>query len=90
MIRLNKLPEAPKLLKAGLREAEEKDVKPIWKLYERYMKRFDLQHVLNEDEVRYQFLSGRGTGELKDGRREGQVVWCYVVEVRLCVALSGW
>jgi len=37
---------------------------------------------MTEDEIRHQFLSGKGTGERRqdDSRREGQIVWTYVVE----------
>jgi glycylpeptide N-tetradecanoyltransferase len=39
---------------------------------------------MTEDEIRHQFLSGKGTGEKRqdNSRREGQVVWTYVVEVK--------
>ena len=47
------------------------------------MERFDMVPLFEEEDVRHQFLSGRGTGEREasTGRRLGQVVWAYVVEV---------
>ncbi|KAI0341836.1 N-myristoyl transferase [Trametopsis cervina] len=84
MIRLNKVPERPKLLAQGLREMEEKDVPEVTKLYGKYMQRFGMSINLNEDEVRHNFLSGRGDGPGSPDSwkrpREGQVVWTYVVE----------
>ncbi|ELU43842.1 N-myristoyl transferase [Rhizoctonia solani AG-1 IA] len=78
MIRQNAVPDSFTL--AGLREMEEKDIKDVLELYEKYMQRFQLTPVMDEAEMRHHMLSGRGTGERKDGRREGQVVWAYVVE----------
>ncbi|KAI0636740.1 N-myristoyl transferase [Trametes polyzona] len=84
MIRLHKLPERPRLLDHGLREMEERDVPQIADLFSRYMKRFTMFPVMNEDEVRHQFLSGLGEGprgpDSWKNPREGQVVWTYVVE----------
>jgi len=47
------------------------------------MERFDMIPLLEEEDVMHQFLSGRGRGEKEapTGRRSGQVVWTYVVEV---------
>jgi len=82
MIRQFKVASAPTLSRAGLREMEERDVSAVADLYKRYMERFDMIPLLEEDEVRHQFLSGRGRGEREaSGRRQGQVVWTYVVEV---------
>ncbi|EGN93299.1 hypothetical protein SERLA73DRAFT_189863, partial [Serpula lacrymans var. lacrymans S7.3] len=80
MIRVNKLPSVPHI--KGLREMEEKDVPEVAELFTRYMQRFDMAPVMTLDEVRHQFLSGRGEGEkgTDDNRRLGQVVWTYVVE----------
>ncbi|KAI0273347.1 N-myristoyl transferase [Gloeopeniophorella convolvens] len=82
MIRQYKVPSAPALTRAGLREMEDRDVPAVTDLYRRYMTRFDMIPVLEEEDVRHQFLSGRGTGELDSStrRRQGQVVWAYVVE----------
>lgn len=84
MIRLNKVPERPRLESQGLREMEEKDVPEVTALYDAYMKRFGMAIILTEDEVRHQFLSGRGVGPTEKDSwrkpREGQVVWTYVVE----------
>lgn len=84
MIRVHKVPEVPLLAKKGLREMEEADVEEVSELYLRYMKRFDMAPVMSKEELQHQFLSGRGTGQRKaawKGRRQGQVVWTYVVEV---------
>jgi glycylpeptide N-tetradecanoyltransferase len=83
MIRQFKVPSTPTLSRAGLREMEERDVPAVTELYGRYMERFDMIPLLEEDDVLHQFLSGRGKGELEasTGRRPGQVVWTYVVEV---------
>ncbi|KAK7693731.1 hypothetical protein QCA50_003303 [Cerrena zonata] len=86
MIRLNKVPEKPRLIEPqyGMRELEDKDVPEVAALYERYMKRFGMAIHFTEEEVRHHFLSGRGNGpSVKDSwktPREGQVVWSYVVE----------
>ena len=85
MIRLHKLPDRPRLLDQGLREMEERDVPQVADLFSRYMERFGMVPVMNEDEVRHQFLSGLGEGPRGGNtwkiKREGQVVWTYVVEV---------
>jgi Myristoyl-CoA:protein N-myristoyltransferase, C-terminal domain len=67
----------------GLREMEDYDVPQVTKLWERYMARFGMATVMNEDEIRHYLLSGHGEGPIRKGRREGQVVWSYVVEARL-------
>ena len=85
MIRLNRVADRPHLLGHGLRELEEKDVPQVTELYNKYMQRFGMAIVLTQNEVRHQFLSGRGPGgHSKDSwkrPRTGQVVWTYVVEV---------
>ncbi|KAI0362380.1 N-myristoyl transferase [Trametes cingulata] len=84
MIRLHKLPDRPRLLDHGLREMEDRDVPQVTDLFARYMQRFDLVPVMSEDEVRHQFLSGLGEGprgpDSWKTKRDGQVVWAYVVE----------
>ncbi|KAG8685399.1 glycylpeptide N-tetradecanoyltransferase [Ceratobasidium sp. 395] len=35
---------------------------------------------MSEEEMRHHMLSGRGTGEPQNGRRQAQVVWAYVVQ----------
>jgi glycylpeptide N-tetradecanoyltransferase len=82
MIRVFKLPSTPHI-GSSLREMEEKDVPQVTGLYTRYMLRFDMAPIMTEDEVRHQFLSGKGIGEKskENFRRDGQVVWTYVVEV---------
>jgi glycylpeptide N-tetradecanoyltransferase len=84
MVRQAKVPSIPTLARSGLREMEEKDVSAVSELFRRYMERFDMIPLLDEEDIRHQFLSGRGTGEREasSGRRSGQVVWTYVVEVR--------
>jgi glycylpeptide N-tetradecanoyltransferase len=83
MNRQFKVPSTPALSRAGLREMEERDVSAVADLYKRYMGRFDMIPLLEEEDVQHQFLSGRGKGErdASTGRRPGQVVWTYVVEV---------
>lgn len=62
----------------------ESDVPAVSALLRRYMRRFEMQQVFaDDDEVRHWFLSGRGTGDVVEGRRTGQVVWAYVVEVSI-------
>lgn len=82
MIRIYKVPSNLHLA-SSIREMEEKDVEGVHALYTKYMQRFDLVPEMTVEEVRHQFLSGKGTGEKKkeDSRRQGQVVWTYVVEV---------
>jgi len=80
MIRTNKVPAEPILQNQGLREMEEKDVDGVAELVGKYMKRFKMVPEFSIEEIRHNFLSGRGVGEMIDGRREGQVVWAYVVE----------
>ncbi|KAF4603821.1 glycylpeptide N-tetradecanoyltransferase [Pleurotus pulmonarius] len=85
MIKLNKLPSTPQLLEKGLREMEDRDVEQVSSLFTRYMKRFGMAPEMTLAEVKHQFLSGRGdlskTLESKwKGRRDGQVVWTFVVE----------
>jgi len=59
---------------------EDHDVPQVTKLWERYMARFGMAAVMNETEIRHYLLSGHGEGPIKKGRRQGQVVWSYVVE----------
>jgi glycylpeptide N-tetradecanoyltransferase len=80
MIRTYKLVAKPQL--SGLREMEERDVSGVADLFTRYMQRFSMWPVMTLDEVRHQFLSGRGRMDepSEHYRRPGQVVWTYVVE----------
>jgi glycylpeptide N-tetradecanoyltransferase len=92
MIRQNKVADVPALSRGGgLREMTEADVPAVTDLYERYMKRFGMVPEMTEADVQYQFLSGKGKGDRRPGqwkgRREGQVVWAYVVEVWVFLAL---
>ena len=77
-----KLPSTPHFAASGLREMEERDVEQVSDLYKRYMDRFDMAPLMTAEEVRHNFLSGKGAGEISaSGRREGQVLWVYVIEV---------
>lgn len=90
MIRVNKVASVPSL--SGLREIEEKDILQVSLLYTKYMQRFQLAPLFDVDEVRHQFTSGKGTGEMGDagpGRRPGQVTWTYVVEVEFLFRLNN-
>lgn len=82
MIRQAKVPSTPTLARSGLREMEVKDLSAVSELFRRYMERFDMIPLFDEEDIRHQFLSGRGTGEREasTGRRQGQVVWTYLVE----------
>lgn len=86
LILRHKLPAATSL--KGLREMEEKDIPGVKALWERYVTRFKMHPQFTEDELQHNLLSGRGSGEAVGGRRNGQVVWSYVVEVRLCIPYS--
>jgi glycylpeptide N-tetradecanoyltransferase len=81
MIKLNKVANTPKFASQGLREIEMKDIPQVADLFTRYMRRFDMSPIMSIDEIKHQFTSGLGKGPVVDGRREGQVVWTYVVEV---------
>jgi glycylpeptide N-tetradecanoyltransferase len=83
MIRVYKLPSITHL-GDRLREIEERDIPAVAALYTRYMQRYDMAPTMTEEDIRHQFLSGKGTGEKRqdNSRREGQVVWTYVVEVQ--------
>ena len=85
MIKHYKVPSELRLFSKGLREMEDKDVEAVHELFGKYMGRFDMVPDMSVEEVRHQFISGRGVGEVdKDtNRRDKQVVWTYVVEVRL-------
>ncbi|KAF9484744.1 N-myristoyl transferase [Pholiota conissans] len=61
MIRINKLPSATSI--RGLREMEDKDIVAVTHLYTEYMKRFDMVPLFDIEEIRHQFMSGRGEGE---------------------------
>jgi glycylpeptide N-tetradecanoyltransferase len=81
MIWQAKVLSTPTLARSGLREMEERG---MCRPFRRYMERFDMIPLLDEEDILHQFLSGRGTEdrEASTGRRSGQVVWTYVVEVR--------
>lgn len=79
MISTNKLPTETAL--AGLREMVDADVPAVQSLWTAYTKRFKLVPEFTADEFRHNLISGRGIGDVVDGRREKQVVWSFVVEV---------
>ena len=85
MIKHYKVASELRLGLKGLREMEDRDVEAVHELFEKYMARFDMVPDMSVEEVRHQFISGRGVGEVNEEtkRREKQVVWTYVVEVRL-------
>ncbi len=89
MVRQFKTPSTLALSRSGLREMEERDVSAVTELFRRYMARFDMAPLLEEEDVRHQFLSGRGRreSETSTGRRQGQVVWAYVVEASFSTAI---
>jgi len=89
MARQSKVPSTASLSRSGLREMEERDVAAVGDLFRRYMERFDMVQLFDEEDIRHQFLSGHGTGEVDSstGRRTDQVVWTYVVEVRSSLCL---
>ena len=60
---------------------EDKDIEQVAVLFAEYMKRFQMVPLMTIEETRHHLLSGRGDGEVVDGRREHQVTWSYVVEV---------
>jgi glycylpeptide N-tetradecanoyltransferase len=65
----------------GLREAEDRDIDAMAQLYEGYMKRFDMAFLMTREDCAHHFFGAKGTGDIKDGKRNGQTVWAYVVEV---------
>ena len=81
MINANKLPSTPILAGRGLRQMEERDIAGVSDLWSKYMRRFKMHPEYSHEELKHHLLSGRGLGEVVNGRREGQVVWSYVVEV---------
>jgi len=81
MLKQNALPKKLSFESQGLREMETQDVEQVSDLFERYMARFDMSAMMSVEEIRHNLISGRGTGETINGRRERQVVWSYVVEV---------
>ena len=81
MIRILSLPSQTSI--HGLREMEEKDVPAVHALWHKFMVYFDMVPDFTEEDVQHYLLSGRGEGEMKNLRREGQVVWSYVVEVNI-------
>ncbi|KAG8931162.1 glycylpeptide N-tetradecanoyltransferase [Tulasnella sp. 417] len=68
----------------GLREMEDHDLDAVDSLISRYLQRFKMAPQYSKEEIRHNLLSGRGEGEIGadgiPGRRNGQVVWTYVVE----------
>lgn len=77
--RMYECPTEPAL--PGFREMVESDVPAVGILLRRFMSRYDLQPILSDEEIRHNFISGRGKGEMFDGRRDQQVAWSFVAEV---------
>lgn len=71
---------------------QEQDVAQVGVLLRRYLERFQVAPVYDDDEIRHWLLSGAGDASKKGQDGEGikgnakQVTWCYVVEViRTCL-----
>lgn len=82
MVRQSKVPTTTSC--PGLREMEDRDVEQVHKLFSRYMGRFTMAHIMSVEDFRHQMLKGKGVGDSVDSRRDKQVTWTYVVEVRAC------
>ncbi|KAI9452526.1 N-myristoyl transferase [Russula earlei] len=80
-----KVPSTISLSSTGLREMEERYVVAVTKPFKRYMERLYMIPLLEKENIRHPFLSGRGKGEkaASTGRRPGQVVWTNVSESRV-------
>lgn len=87
MIVKNKVPDTTAI--PGLREMEERDLRQVSDLLRAYLARFDIAPVMTDEEVRHNFLSGRGHGSVdsRNGHRQQQVTWAYVVEVSASLAV---
>jgi glycylpeptide N-tetradecanoyltransferase len=70
----------------GMREIEKRDLKQASRLLRAYLARFDMAPLMSNKEVEHMLYAGRGKDV--NGKREGQVVWTYVVEVRLFFSLG--
>lgn len=70
----------------GLRELEKRDLKQASRLVRAYMARFDMAPLLSNKDIEHALWTGRGKDV--NGKREGQVTWAYVVEVRFSLYLS--
>lgn len=64
----------------GLREIKKSDLKQASRLLRAYLARFDMAPLMSNKEIEHALFAGRGKDV--NGKREGQVVWTYVVEVR--------
>jgi glycylpeptide N-tetradecanoyltransferase len=62
MIQQAKVPSTLTLARFGLREMEERDVSAIAELFWRHMKHFNMIPLLEEEDMRHQFPSGRSMG----------------------------
>ena len=80
MVARNKLSSSV-LASRGLREMQAEDTSQVVSLWQQYMKRFNLYPCYSLEEFKHNLLSGSGHGRPINGRRQGQVVWSYVVEV---------
>ncbi|WWD18827.1 glycylpeptide N-tetradecanoyltransferase [Kwoniella shandongensis] len=77
LVRQYAVPTHPRI--AGFREMTHADVPQVGNLLRKYLARFDCIQTFSKDEdVEHWFLSGQG--KEVDGKKEGKVVWAYVVE----------
>jgi len=70
MLRKFKLPDDTAT--KGLREMQVKDIDAVQSLLERYLKRFDMCMLFNQEEIKHWFMDASDPGE--------RVIWTYVVE----------
>jgi glycylpeptide N-tetradecanoyltransferase len=81
LVKQTAMPAHPRI--PGWREMVVADIPQVARLLRRYLSRFDVAPTfIDEAEVQHWFLSGLGKGDPINGRRDEQVVWAYVVEVR--------
>lgn len=85
MVKQYGVPSEPRI--PGFRAMEKKDVPQVGELLQKYLAKFDVTQVFdNDDEVEHWFLSGKGG--VVDGKEVEQVVYAYVVEVSSCLGRS--
>lgn len=66
---------------------EPRDLEQVGVLLRRYLERFKVAAVYEDEELAHWLLSGKGEGEKVNGKRNKQVTWAYVVEVRGLISL---
>jgi glycylpeptide N-tetradecanoyltransferase len=79
MIRDNHVPSETVI--PGFRDMEKKDVKAVARLLRAYLLRMDMTPLLKNKEIEHLLIGGRG--KVIGNERVGQVVWTYVVEVKI-------